>query len=87
MLFRSTTMGLYWFASCYVLIYIFSPFFRKIIEKVTKKDFKIILTIMIAIWGILANVPKTKTFFNEFIWLTVIYFIGAYINKYEYDFY
>lgn len=81
-----TTMGLYWFASCYVLIYIFTPFFRKIIGNISKKDFKILLTIMIFIWGILANIPKTKTFFSEFIWLIVIYFIGAYIKKYNCNF-
>ena len=80
-----TTFGLYWFASCYVLIYIFVPFFRKIIEKMSKKDYKILLTAMIIIWGILSNIPKTKTFFNEFIWLTVIYFIGAYIKKYNFN--
>ena len=80
------TFGLYWFASCYVLIYIFTPFFRKIIENISKKDYKILLTIMILIWGILAFIPKTKTFFNEFIWLIVIYFIGAYIKKYNFDF-
>ena len=81
-----TIFGLYWFASCYVLIYIFTPFFRKIIENISKKDYKILLAIMIFIWGILAFIPKTKTFFNEFIWLIVIYFIGAYIKKYNFDF-
>lgn len=80
-----TTFGLYWFASCYVLIYIFAPFFRKIIENISKKNFKILLTVMIIIWGILSNIPGTKTFFNEFIWLTVIYFIAAYIKKYDFN--
>lgn len=78
-----TTFGLYWFASCYVLIYIFTPLFKKIIDNISKKDFKILLTLMIIIWGIIAFVPKTKTFFNEFIWLIAIYFIGAYIKKYN----
>ena len=34
-----TTFGLYWFASCYVLIYIFSPFFKKVIENISKKEY------------------------------------------------
>lgn len=80
-----TTFGLYWFTSCYVLIYIFAPFFRKIIEKITKKDYKILLTAMIIIWGVVANIPKAETFFNQFIWLIVIYFIGAYIKKYSFN--
>lgn len=78
-----TTFGLYWFTSCYVLIYIFAPFFREIIETISKKNFKILLTVMIIIWGILSNIPGTKTFFNELIWLIVIYFLSAYIRKYD----
>ena len=81
-----TTFGLYWFASCYVLIYIFAPFFKKLIDNISKKDFKILLTLMIAIFGIIAFIPKTKTFFNELIWFIVIYFIGAYIKKYNCNF-
>ena len=77
------TFGLYWFISTYILIYIFSPFLKRIIENISKKDFKIILTIGFAIWGILANIPKTETYFNEIIWLIYIYFIGAYIKKYN----
>ncbi len=80
-----TTFGLYWFASCYVLIYIFTPFLKKIVENISKKNFKILLTFMIIIWGIVANIPKTKTFFSEFIWLIAIYFIGAYIKKYNFN--
>ena len=33
------------------------------------------------------RIPKTKTFSNEFIWLVVIYFIGAYIKKYNFNFF
>lgn len=81
-----TMFGLYWFASCYVLIYIFAPFFKKLIDNISKKDFKILLTLMIIIFGIIAFIPRTKTFFNELIWLIVIYFISAYIKKYNCNF-
>ena len=57
-----STFGLYWFASCYFLIYIFSPFIKKIIENLSKKEFKILLTLMIGIYGILAFIPKRKHF-------------------------
>lgn len=81
--FFPVTFGVYWFASCYILLYIFVPFLRKMIENITKKEFKILLTIMIIIWGILANIPMVNLFFNEFIWLMTIYLIGAYIKKYD----
>ena len=41
---------------------------------------------MIGIFGILAFIPRTRLFFNEFIWLIVIYFIGAFIKKYNFNF-
>lgn len=77
------TFGLYWFASCYVLIYIFSPFMKKVIELFNKKELKILITIMVILWSFIAIIPKTKTYNNEFIFLIVIYFIGAFIKKYN----
>ena len=29
-----STFGLYWFASCYIMIYMFSPLFKKLIENI-----------------------------------------------------
>ena len=81
-----STFGLYWFASCYIMIYMFSPLLKKLIENISKKNFKILLTLMIIIWGIFAIIPKTRTYYNDFIWLIVIYFLGAYIKKYNGNF-
>lgn len=52
-----TTFGLYWFASCYVLIYLFSPFLKRIIDKFNKKDLKIMLSLMIIIWSFVTMIP------------------------------
>lgn len=81
-----TTFGLYWFLSCYILIYVFSPFIKETMEKFEKKNIKRMLLIMVFVWGFVSMIPKTRTFFNEFIWLVTIYFIGAYIKKYGINF-
>ncbi len=78
-----TTFGLYWFATCYILIYLFSPFIKMIIDKFSKRDLKILITLMILIWSLITMIPGARTFWNEFIWLVVIYIIGAYIKKYN----
>lgn len=78
-----TTFGLYWFATCYILIYLFSPFLKMVIDKFSKRDLKLLITLMILIWSIITMIPGAKTFWNEFIWLVVIYIIGAYIKKYN----
>ena len=75
---------MYWFISCYFLIYIFSPFLKQIVDKFSKKDLKIMITLMILIWSFLGTLLSASyTFYNEFIWLIVVYIIGAYIKKYD----
>ena len=78
-----TTFGLYWFATCYVLILLFSPFIKVIIDNLSKKDLKLVISLMVIIWYLITMIPGAKTFGNEFIWLIVIYIIGAYIKKYN----
>lgn len=78
-----TTFGLYWFATCYILIYLFSPFIKIIIDKFSKKDLKLMITLMVLVWSFITMIPGSKTFYNEFIWLVVIYIIGAYMKKYN----
>lgn len=77
------TLGQYWFITCYILIYLFSPYVKTIIDKMERKDLKHMLIIAFIIWSVIAVVPKAKTFTNEFIILELIYFIGAYIRKYD----
>lgn len=76
----------YWFASCYILIYIFSPFLKKIVNNISKRDYKILLTIMLLIWFVYATIQKVETYSNVFITLIVIYLIGGYLKKYDISF-
>ena len=80
------SFSVYWFASCYILLYIFIPFLKKIIINICKKDFKILLTIMIGIWFIYANIPGVEVFSSNFILFVTIYLIGGYIKKYNINF-
>lgn len=82
--------GQYWFITAYILIYILSPFFNKFIMFISKKDFQKLLGISIIIWciiptfyGIIYNSTESLLFYSRFIWLTIMYFIGAYIRLYD----
>lgn len=77
------TLRQYWFITCYILIYVFSPYAKTIIDKMERKDLKHMLIIAFVIWSVIAVIPKTKTFTSEFIILELVYFIGAYIKKYD----
>lgn len=79
--------GRYWFITCYILLYLFSPFLKIIIEKFEKQELKKCILLMCFIWTIIAIIPKNKVYGSDFINFILLYMIGAYISKYEYKFF
>lgn len=75
--------GLYWFATCYLLLIIFAPYLNIIIEKLDKISYRKFLIVLFSIISIIAYIPKTEVYFNNLFMFIFIYFIGAYIKKYE----
>ena len=78
-----TTFGLYWFVSCYVLLYIFSPWIKKVMDRFERTEMKSCLILMFFIWSIIAIIPETKVFYTEYMSFILIYILGAYIKKYD----
>ncbi len=78
----------YWFIYCYLIMYMLTPFINKAIEKLDKISLKKIIVLLICIFGIVPyatmGLAWTYNIFSveQFI---LIYFIGAYIRKYELD--
>lgn len=71
----------YWYATFYVLLYVASPILNKLLNSVSKKEFKIMLLVMFILWGI-----KDSLFFGtKFTYYLFIYCVGAYIKIYEKD--
>ena len=90
MMFFAVIFFRYWFVTAYVLLYILSPFINKFITKLSKNDLKkFILTILIlwcvipTFFGFFSNTSESLLFYNRFIWLLIIYIIGAYIRLYS----
>lgn len=75
--------GLYWFATCYLLLIIFAPYLNIIIEKLDEIEYRKFLIILFIIISIIAYIPKTEVYFNNLFMFIFIYLIGAYIKKYD----
>ena len=80
----------YWFITAYILIYILSPYLNKFIKSLTKNEHKKLLIIILTIWsiiptffGIFNNNTESLLYYNRFIWLIILYFLGAYIKLYS----
>jgi len=81
--------GLYWYMSCYLVIYILSPYLKRLVQHLSKKEYERMLIVCLILWCVIptifgAQVDDTELFlnYNRFIWLTVVYLIGAYISLY-----
>ncbi len=77
----------YWFITGYLIIYVLSPYFQKIIDGITKKELKKLIIIITCIWCVIPWLIN-PIYGNSFMFSTkltsmlVPYFIGAYIKKY-----
>lgn len=84
----------YWFATAYILVYILSPFYNMLINSFTKRIYQKFLLTNILLWsliptmfGIFYNTSESVLYYNRFIWLTLMYFVGAYIKIFDIKFF
>ena len=88
--FFPTSLGYFWYVTCYICILIFSPYLNLLIKNLEQKDYRrlliislIILSVIPTISGLaIANVENGQVY-SRFIWLIFMYFLGAYISKYQ----
>jgi surface polysaccharide O-acyltransferase-like enzyme len=87
----------YWFVTCYVAMYILSPFLNKLIMQLTKKQMQIFIIILLFLfceWNVLITFLSTLNTDHGYGvgWFICLYFLAAYIrlhydkkiNKYFY---
>ena len=85
------TGGHYWFATVYILLYLFFPFLNKGIDAMDKKQFKGIIAaavLVFSVWNTL--LPFTQPLADregmDICWFVCLYLVAAYIRKYPEDF-
>ncbi len=82
--------GRYWFLSAYILVYILTPFLQKLISQTSKKEFEILICSQFLIWSAFPTIfltavgrmTESMNFYNRYIWMILLYFVGAYIRIY-----
>ncbi len=85
-----TVYGVYWFATAYVLVYLFSPYINKMLRALSEPECrKLLLTLVVCfsviptIFGMKYNDTETLFYYNRFAWMLVMYITGGYISLHE----
>lgn len=73
----------YWFATIYIIIYIFSPYLNILIKNLSKKEHLTIGLLLILLWSLLPTFLKIDLYSNYFTDVIILYFIATYIKKYN----
>ena len=79
-----------WFLTVYLMVYILSPYLKRLILKLTQTELKRMIVTVLLIWSLfptavsLFNGGKSETllYYSDFIIFVIIYIIGAYLRLY-----
>lgn len=86
-----TQMLHYWFATVYVLMYVFAPILSAGIKAVTKKQLQMTIVLLIAILSISKSVLPVKLELDNLgydaIWFMCVFLVAAYIRLYGIPFF
>ncbi|MBD5496098.1 MAG: acyltransferase family protein [Lachnospiraceae bacterium] len=81
----------YWFMTAYVFMYLFTPVLSQGIKKLTKKQFQIVLFLMIFTFSAIKSVTPVRLAADmngyDCIWYLCIFMVAAYIRLYGFPFF
>lgn len=81
------TYSSYWFATCYIVLYLFIDYINPIIKTLNKKKyFQLILLLLLLLWCIIPSFTMGKLGYSPFVWFVLMYLIAGYIKLYPYKF-
>ena len=82
--------GHYWFATAYLLMYLFSPIMNDAVKAMSRKQFQLLILLLLIPFSFVKSVlplPLTADDRgNSFIWFLCLYLIAAYIRRYGISF-
>jgi surface polysaccharide O-acyltransferase-like enzyme len=79
--------GTYWYFTAYFCLFFIIPFLNFLVDKFNKKELRRLILTLIVIFSILPtffyyDMGYTKEGYS-FLWLAILYLLGAYIKKYN----
>lgn len=85
--FFPVTLNRWWFLTVYMLIYVLSPYLNVLARAMDEKTYRSFLLTALTLYcaiptsfGFFFNTTESMLYYNRFIWLTIVYFLGAYIH-------
>lgn len=78
-----TITSQYWFATAYVILYLFTPYLQLLVMAMTKKQHGMIISILLFIWSIIPTILLGNPGYSNLGWLICIWLIAAYIRLYH----
>ena len=77
----------YWFATSYVILYLFSPLLNAAADRLTRRQLKFTIAFLIVIFCLIKSVCpvhlQTDRYGYDFGWFLCLYLIAAYIRRYD----
>jgi len=76
----------YWFITAFVILLLFKPWLNKLLNSLSKKEYKNLLLLMFVIWCVIPCCTLQTgngMNFTQQIFMFVTYMFGGYIRKYE----
>lgn len=77
------TFGQWWFASTYFVLYLIHPFLNNLLNKIDKKTYQSLLTLLITIWCIIPTFTGTSFQSNSLLWFITLYCVAGYIRLFD----
>lgn len=74
---------IWWFMTCYLLLYLFSPLLNLGIRAMNKKMHLIMVIVFLTIWSVLPTLLDLDYGFINLGWFVVMYLVGSYIKLHD----
>lgn len=76
------TYSRYWFATCYIMLMLLSPFLNSFIASVGRGTLLRLIVLLVLLWSVLATFFAADYGYNIMGWFVVLYLISGYIRRY-----
>jgi hypothetical protein len=90
--FLPLTFKVWWYATAYILLYLFSPYLNRLLHNLTQKEYVRFLALSFLLYsiiptfaGLLNNNSEVYLYYNRFIWLIILYCFAGYIRLYGFS--
>lgn len=76
------TYSRYWFATCYIVLMLLSPFLNSFIAAVGRETLLRLIVLLVLLWSVLATFIAADYSYNIMGWFVTMYLISGYIRRY-----